>query len=293
LVLSGWWQWSDTQNQIMQLAKANRYREAVALLDRQQPGVIAPAREIARIRTEVERSWDSWAYLQVQGAFKTMSEHLAQRRLSDAYTTLQSIGDDLKSPGVRKDYESYQHKWEEAMLAEEANAPKPEATRVRELWPREYDSHLGADLLQSYDWRPSTSAVVNENTVRLINTGNARKDVSAFLLGRAMSFQVRFPDQNHGLDQWVLPFPDGRTLVISRSGMVLTGAGEDRILAKEADSYSFALQFDRDAVEIQPPGGIKWIPIAQPMNEMVMTWDVGANRSIDIRLRVVPVRRKR
>jgi len=291
--LAGGWQWSSAQEAVAQLAKANRYREAVALLDRQQPGVTAPAREITRIRTNVERAWNTWAYLQVQGTFKSVAEHLGQRRLADAYTALQSIGDDLKSPGVRLDYDSYQRKWEEAMLAEEASTPKPEESRVRELWPQEYVSHLGADLLQAVTWRPPTNAVVHENTVRLTSTGNARSDVSASSVGRALRFQVRFPDQDHGPDQWALPFADGRTLVIRRSGMVLTGAGEERVLAKESDQYAFALQFDRDAVEIQPPGAAKWLPIAKPAKELVMSWDVGANRSIDIRLRVVPVRGKR
>lgn len=291
--LAGGWQWSSTQNDVAKLARANRYREAVVLLDRQQPGVTAPAREITRIRAEVERAWDSWAYLQVQGIFKTVAEHLAQRRLADAYTTLQGISDDLKSPGVRLDYDAYQRKWEEAMLAEEATAPKPEDTRVRELWPREYVDHLGADLLHTFAWRPPTSAVVSENTVRLTGTGNAHSDVSASVVGRALRFAVRFPDNNHGTDQWALPFSDGRTLVISRSGIRLTGAGEDRILAKESDTYAFALQFDRDAVELQPPGGNKWLPIAKPTKELLMSWDVGANRSIDIRLRLVPVRGRR
>lgn len=291
--LAGGWQWSSIQNEVAALAKANRYREAVVLLDRQQPGVTAPAREITRIRTDVERAWDSWAYLQVQGVFDTVSEHLAQRRLADAYTSLQGISDDLKSPGVRQDYDSYQRKWEEAMLTEEASAPRPDDTRVRELWPQEYISHLGADLLHAVAWRPPTNAVVHENTVRLTSTGNARSDVSASSRGRALRFQVRFPDKDHGPDQCALPFADGHTLVISRSGMVLTGAGENRVLAKESDQYAFALQFDRDAVEIQPPGVAKWVPIAKPGKELVMSWDVGANRSIDIRLRVVPVRGRR
>lgn len=291
--LAGGWQWSSTQNEVAQLAKANRYREAVVLLDRQQPGVTVPAREITRIRGEVERAWDSWAYLQVQGIFKSVAELIAQRRLADAYTTLQGISDDLKSPGVRLDYDAYQRKWEEAMLAEEASTPKPELTRVRELWPREYVDHLGADLLHTFAWRPPTSAVVSENTVRLTSTGNARSDVSTSVVGRALRFVVRFPDKNHGPDQWALPFPDGRTLVVSRGGILLTGAGQERILAKESDSYAFALQFDRDAVELLPPGGNKWLPIAKPTKELLMSWDVGANRSIDIRLRLVPVRGRR
>jgi hypothetical protein len=291
--LAGGWQWSGTQAEVAKLAKADRYREAVALLERQQPGVTAPAREIARIRADVERSWDTWAYLQVQGTFKTVAEHLGQGRLADAYTALQGISDDLKSPGVRQDYDSYQRKWEEAMLAEEARTPRPEDTRVRELWPQEYVNHLGADLLHAFVWRPPAHAVVFENTVRLTSTGNARSDVSVSSLGRALRFHVRFPDQDHGPDQFALPFPEGRTLVISRTGIVLTGAGDQRVLAKEADQYVFAVQFDRDAVEIQPPGVNKWVPIAKPTKELVMSWDVGANRAIDIRLRVVPVRTRR
>src|SRR5688572_339453 len=108
-----------------------------------------------------------------------------------------------------------------------------------------------------------------------------------------LRFNVRFPDKDHGPDQWALPFPDGHTLVVARSGITLTGAGEPRVLAKESDQYAFALQFDRDAVEIQPPGVNRWLPIAKPTKEWVMSWDVGPNRSIDIRLRVIPVRVRR
>ncbi|MBA3697794.1 MAG: serine/threonine protein kinase [Planctomycetes bacterium] len=291
LGISGGWQWSSTQDEVAKLTKANRYRDAVVLLDRQQPGVTAPAREITRIRAEVERAWDSWAYLQVQNIFKTVAEHLGQRRLADAYTALQSISDNLKSPGVRLDYDSYQRKWEEAMLAEEASTAKPpDDTRVRELWPQEYVNHLGADLLHTVTWRPPTNVVMSENTVRLTSTGNARCDVSASASGRALRFNVRFPDKDHGTDQWALPFPDGHTLVVGRGGITLTGVGEPRVLAKESDQYAFALQFDRDAVEIQPPGVNRWLPIAKPTKDWVMSWDVGPNRSIDIRLRVIPVR---
>jgi hypothetical protein len=293
LGLAGGWQWSATQNEVARLAHADRYREAVALLDRQQPGVTAPAVEIARIRNEVERAWDSWAYLQVQGIFATVADHLRNHHLPDAYTTLQSITDDQKSPGVRRDYESYQHKWEEAMLADEANDPKPADARVRELWPQEYVSHLGADLLQSFTFRPPAAAVVRENTVRLIGTGNGRGDVSVAASGRALRFVVRFPDQDHGPDQLAFPFAEGRTLVITRSGMTLTGAGEPRILAKEAEQYAFAVHFNPDGVELVAPGTARPVPIAKASKDLVLSWDVGNNRSIDVRLRVVPLERRR
>jgi tRNA A-37 threonylcarbamoyl transferase component Bud32 len=291
--LAGGWQWSSTRAEVARLARADRYREAVELLARQQPGVTAPAAEITRIRTEVERGWDSWAYLQVQAVFSAVADHLRNHRLAEAYTTLQSITDDQKSPGVRKDYESYQRRWEEAMLAEEANEPKPNDGRVRELWPQEYVSHLGADLLQTIIFRPPTSAVLRENTVRLTGTGNGRGDVSISASGRSLRFQVRFPDQDHGPDQLALPFPDGRTVVITRSGMTLTGAGEPRVLAKEAEQYSFALHFGGDGVELFVPGTVRAVPIAKATKDLVLSWDVGDDRSIDVRLRVVPVDRRR
>ena len=135
--------------------------------------------------------------------------------------------------------------------------------------------------------------MISENTARLTGTGHARGDVSSSAIGRALRFVVRFPDQDHGPDQLALPFADGSTLVISRSGMVLTSGGQQRILAKEADQFAFALQFDRDAVEVQVPGSPRWVPIAKPAKELLMSWDVLANRSIDIRVRVVPVRSRR
>jgi hypothetical protein len=278
--VAGGWQWSTTQEEVTKLAKVNRYREAVELLDHQQPGVTAPAREITRIRTDVERAWDTWAYLQVQGTFKTVAEMLGQHRLPDAYTALQSITEDLKSPGVRKDFDSYQRKWEEAMLAEEAKDLKPSETRVHELWPQEYVSHLGADLLQRIAFRPPANAVVRENTVRLTSTGNARGDVTASASGRALRFVIRFPDQDSGL-------------MIARSGMTLTGAGEPRVLAKEAEQYAFALHLNADGVELVAPSTQKPVPIAKTTKDLVMAWDVGANRSIDLRLRVVPLDRRR
>jgi hypothetical protein len=278
---------------VAKLAKVNRYREAVELLDHQQPGVTAPAREITRIRTDVERAWDTWAYLQVQGTFKTVAEMLGQHRLPDAYTALQSITEDLKSPGVRKDFDSYQRKWEEAMLAEEAKDLKPSETRVHELWPQEYVSHLGADLLQRIAFRPPANAVVRENTVRLTSTGNARGDVTASASGRALRFVIRFPDQDSGPDQVAFSFADGRVLMIARSGMTLTGAGEPRVLAKEAEQYAFALHLNADGVELVAPSTQKPVPIAKTTKDLVMAWDVGANRSIDLRLRVVPLERRR
>jgi len=290
---AGGWQWSNTRERIATLVKTNHYREAAALLDHQQPSIMAPAKEITRIRSDLERAWDSWAYVQVQGTFTAVADLLGQRRLPDAYTALQAISEDLKSPGVRKDYDSYQRKWEEAMLTAQANESKPSDTGIRELWPQEYVSHLGADLLQGITFRPLANAVVRENTVRLTNTGNARGDVTSSANGRALRFVVRFPDQVSGPDQVAFPFADGRILVISRSGMTLTGAGEPRVLAKELEQYVFALHLNADAVELVPPGTQKPVPIAKTTKDLVMAWDVGANRSIDIRLRVVPLERRR
>jgi serine/threonine protein kinase len=290
---AGGWQWSNTQSEVAKLAKANRYREAVALLERQQPGVTAPARDISRIRTEVERAWDSWAYLQVQGVFKTVAEHLGQRRLADAYTALQGISDDLKSPGVRQDYDAYQNKWEEAMLAEEAAQPNPADGRRPELWPQEYMNHLGADLLHGFAFTPASKAVVRENTVRFTGTGNGRGDVSSAMNVRTLRFVVRFPDNDHGLDQVAIPFPDGRTLVCKRSGLILSGAGsEDRVLLKEADQYAFTILLTKEAVELLPQGHLRPLPIAKATKELVWSWDIGADRAIDVRLRVVPLERK-
>ena len=291
---AGGWQWSRTQSEVALLLKGNRYHDAMQVLDRQPPGVMAPAREIERVRTEIENAWDSWAFLQVQGTLKTVATQLAEHHLAEAYTTLQAISEEVKSPGVRKDYDSFQGKWEEAMLADETSKPTPEGARVRELWPQEYLNHLGSDLLRAFNFHPRDKVVLAENTLRFTGTGNGRGDVTAALSNRILRFVVRFPDKEAGLDQWALPFSDGRTLVVSRSGVVLTGTGTaDRQLLKEAEQYALSLQFSAEAVELMAPGMLKPVPIAKPSKELVMSWDVGTGRAIDIRLKVVPSERKR
>jgi tRNA A-37 threonylcarbamoyl transferase component Bud32 len=291
--LAGGWQWSSAQAEVSRLAKSERYREAIQVLDRQQPGVMSPAKEINRIRSDVEKAWDSWAYLKLQGTFSSIGNLIADRKLPEAYTALQGISEDLMSPGVRKDFEAYQRKWEEAMLAEDAALPKPPDGRVRELWPQEYVNHLGGDLLHRFTFTPVANAVVRENTVRFTGTGNGRGDVSSTLNVRSLRFTVKFPDSDHGLDQVSLPFADGHLLVLKRSGMVLRGAGaEDRVLLKESDQYSFSLLLTNEAVELLPQGSLRPLPIAKATKELVWSWDIGANRAIDIRLRVVPFERR-
>lgn len=291
--LAGGWQWSNAQAEVSRLAKGDRYREAMEVLERQQPGVMSPAKEINRLRSELEKAWDSWAYLKLQGAFSSIGTLIAEHKLTEAYTALQGINEDLMSPGVRKDFESYQRKWEEAMLAEDAKQPKPADGRVRELWPQEYVNHLGADLLHHFAFTPAANAVVRENTVRFTGNGHGRGDVSSSLNVRTLRFVVRFPDNGHGLDQVALPFADGHTLVFTRSGMVLRGAGaEDRVLLKESEQYQFTLLLTNEAVELLPQGHLRPLPIAKATKELVWSWDIGTNRSVDIRLRVVPLERR-
>lgn len=292
LGFAGGWRWRAAQGEVARLVEAQRFAEAVALLERQQPALTAPAKEIARIRAEVERAWDSWAYLQVQGSFTTVAEHLGARRLAEAYAVLQGIGEHLKSPGVRRDYETYQRKWEEAVLAAAADEPKADG-RVRELWPQEYINHLGADLLHGFTFTPPTAAVVRENTVRLTGTGHGRCDASGTLNVRTLRFTVRFPDTDHGPDQVAMTFAGGRVLAIRRDGLVLHGAGEDRLLAKESDQQSFILLLTSDAVEILATGMQRPLPLATAAKDLVWSWDIGKGRAIDVRLRVVPVERRR
>ncbi len=298
LGLAGGWQWSRTQGEVALLMQGHRYHDAMQVLARQPQGLMAPAREVERLRTEIERAWDSWAFLQVQTTFKTMTAQLAERRLAEAYTTLQTIGEEVKSPGVRKDYDSFQNRWEEAMLADDANKVVPEGGRVRELWPQEYLNHLGADLLRLLAFTPRERVVVAENTLRFTGTGSGRGDISAALGNRILRFVVRFPDKSEDQaaahDQLALPFADGHTLVLTRAGIVLSGGGgADRQLAAGAEQYTLSVQFTSDGVEALIPGIRGPAMVAKPSKELVLAWDVGSGRAIDLRLRVVPNERKR
>jgi hypothetical protein len=291
--LNGIWQWGRVQEQVAEWTAAHRYHEAIALLDRQPSG--SRSQDVARLRTEVARKWDSWAYLQVPPIFRTFREHLRAQRLGEAYTTLQGIGETLRSPGVRKDVEDLQRQWEEAMLAEESRevAQPATSTLVRELWPQEYLSHLGADLLAAFDYKPATAVVLKENTVRFTGVGTATLAASDLLVGRSLRLVVRFPEQDHGDDRWSMPLSGGRELVVRRTGMVLGGAGAERSLAKGGVQYAFAMRQFRNMIEVQTAEAPVWLPLAEVGGPVRMTWSAGGTRGIDLRLRVVPIEKRR
>ena len=295
--LAGGWQWNRVQSQVAKLTKDNRYREAIELLERQPVSLASPEKDIARVQTEVERAWDSWAYLQVQGSLKKILGQLNQHHLSEAYTTLQGIGDDIKSPAVRKDFDSYQRQWEEAVLAEDAAKPMSKEDIMREVFTPEYVKRITVDMMKIFTFTGQGKAIVTENTVHYTGAGNGRGDVFAQLAGRALALSVRFSGKEHGLDQWVLPLAEGRTLVVSAAnGIVLNGFPDgNHTLAKSSDQYSFVLRFDTQMVEISIRDGLKDVPnrnqtSVKQNKEFTMSWDVGVGRSIDIRFNVTPSR---
>ena len=105
---------------------------------------------------------------------------------------------------------------------------------------------------------------------------------------------IKYFETLNGLAGVALVLIAYRTLVVSRTGIVLTSSGTaDRQLAKESDQYTVSLQFSADAVELLVPGMLKPVPVAKPTKELVMSWDVGVGRSIDLRFRVVPSERKK
>ena len=292
--LAGGWQWSQVQSQVATLTKDNRYREAVELLERQPAGLTSPAKDIARARTEVERAWDSWASLQAHGPIKNILEQVQQKRLSDAYKTLQSISDELKSPAVRKDFDHCQQLWETAVLVDDAAKPMAKEDVMREVFTPEYIKRITADMMKVFLFNGPGKAVVAENSVRFTGAGNGRGDVLTKLAGRTLTLRVVFTGKEHGLDQWALPLAEGRMLVVSANGMVLTGLPEgDRTLAKAAEQYSFLLHFDGPTLEFLPLGGAKEASnkkqtIGKPNKEFIMSWDAGVSRSIDVRFTVSP-----
>ena len=297
--LAGGWQWTQVQSQVATLLKDNRYREAVELLERQPVGFMSSAKDVARARTEVGRAWDSWAYLQAHGPIKNILDHLQQKRLIEAYKSLQSISDEVKSPAVRKDFDRCQQQWETAVLAEDAAKSMAKEEVMREVFTPEYIKRITADMMKIFVFSGPGKAVVEETTVHFTGAGNGRGDVFTKLTERALTLRVVFTGKEHGLDQWALPLAEGRTLVVSAMGMVLTGLPEgDRILAKGADQYSFTLYFANQTVDLWLLGGAKEVPhkkqlIGKPNQEITMSWDVGAGRSINLRFSVSPVRGRR
>ncbi len=298
--LAGGWQWNRVQSQVATLTKDNRYREAIELLERQPVGLTSPEKDIARVRTEVERAWDLWAYLQVQSSLKKILEQLNQHHLSEAYTALQGISDDVKSPAVRKDVDSYQRQWEEAILAEDAAKPMSKENNMRAVFAPEYIKRITADMMKIFAFNGQGKAVVTENNIHFTGAGNGRGDIFSQLAGRHLMLSVKFTGKEHGLDQWVLPLAEGRTLVVSAAnGIVLNGFPDGNhtlALAKSSDQYNFALYFDTQMVEISIRDGLKEVPnkkqlLGKPNKEFTMSWDVGVGRSIDIRFNVTPSRR--
>lgn len=292
--LAGGWQWSQVKSQVATLIKDNRYREAVELLERQPVGLSSSEKDIARARADVERAWDSWASLQAHSPIKKILEQLQQKRVSDAYKTLQSISDELKSPAMRKDFDSCQQQWEEAVLAEDAAKPMAKEDAMREVFTLEYIKRITADMMKIFAFNGPGKAVVAENTVRFTGAGNGRGDVLTKLAGRTLTLRVVFTGKEHGLDQWALPLAEGRMLVVSAKGMVLTGLPEgDRTLAKAAEQYSFLLHFDGQTLDFLLLSGSKEAPtrkqtIGKPNKEFIMSWDAGVGRAIDIRFLVTP-----
>ncbi len=295
--LAGGRQWTRVQSQVATLSKDHRYREAIELLERQPVGLSSPEKDIARLRTEVERTWDSWAYLQVHGSLKNILEQLNQHHLSDAYNALQGISEEVKSPAVRKDVESYQRQWEEAVLAEDAAKPMSKEDIMREVFTPEYIKRITADMIKVFEFNGQGKAVVTESNIRFTGAGNGHGDIFSKLTGRTLSLFVRFSGKEHGLDQWVLPLAEGRTLVVSAAnGIVLNGFPDGNhtlALTKSSDQYNFALHFDAQMVEISIRDGLKDVPnkkhsLGKPNKEFIMSWDVGVGRSIDMRFNVTP-----
>jgi Protein kinase domain len=293
--LAGGWQWNRVQSQVATLTKQNHYREAIELLERQPVGLSSPEKDIARVRAEVERAWDSWAYLQVQTTLKKILEQLNQHHLSDAYNTLQLVSDEVKSPAVRKDFDSYQRQWEEAVLAEDAAKPMSKEDIMREVFTPDYIKRITVDMMKLFAFNGPGKAVVSENMVRFTGAGNGRGDVFTKLAGRVLNLSVKFLGKEHGLDQWALPLAEGRTLVVSAAnGIVLTGLPEgDRTLAKSSDQYNIMLHFDAQTVDILIRDGLKEVPnkkqtIGKPNKEFTMAWDAGVGHSIDVRFSALP-----
>ena len=291
--LTGGWEWRSMIGESVALSEAHKYSEAIALLDRQTTTWASRQIELDRVRGEINNAWDSWAYLQVQTPMRVFQDQLRLQSLGEAYATLQGIGVPLRSARVQKDIDQFQRQWEEAMMSEEAgkSPTQLEEEKVRELWPQEYLNHLGHDLLVLFTYEPKSNATLHENTVRLTGIGKAfTTDSPKILAGRSLRCMVRFAEKDPQDDRYEMLFTGGRSLVITRDGMRVTGTGgEDVVLSKTVMQYTYSIRTDRKAFELQMNDSGGWIPIAQMTERLEFDWQLGDKRAIDLKVRVVPL----
>jgi serine/threonine protein kinase len=294
LGISGGWQWRAMINQTSELAAAHKYAEAIAQIDRQDTTWAWRQNELQRLRSDIINAWDSWSYVQAQKPLRLFQEHLNAHRLGEAYTTLQSLSVELRSPKVQKDVEQFQRQWEEAMLEEESkeNQTKNDDNRTRMLWPSEYMNHLGHDLLEQLNFSPKENAIINENSVRFIQSGQSNiQGYPKALEQRLLRLQFRFHEVDSADDSVRIIISPKCTITFTRHQIMVSGnGGAEKKFTQLERPYTASIRNDRKGVELQIGENTAWEQIADLTESFNVEWRIGAQRTIEIRARIVPAR---
>ena len=299
MVMAGSWSWSSLERRVEELSANHQYAKAQTAIDLYESGANvfgARAQEITRLRTKVGEAWDSWAFLQAKSAFDAFHNHLAGKRLVEAYAALQKIPDDWRSPAVRRDQEEFQKQWEEAMLKAQSQAERtsdPADTRAREM--QDILTHLGAEIWNSVGFQPSTAVALRENSARFTGAGagSTRWPMTGLRNRRTgvLRFNVRLlGKETDAQDHWSIQLAAGRSLAVTKQGLVWRGGESERVLmiGTPGSWIAFALRADEREVMLQVGEGAEWTALSTIPASLSFAWKLGSERTVEARLKPAP-----
>ena len=305
MMMASSWSWRSLEHRVDELCASHQFSKAQTSIDLYESGSNvfgARTQEIARLRTKVGETWDSWAYIKAKPAFEAFHTHLTAKRLVEAYAALQKIDDDVRSPSVRRDQEEFQKQWEEAMLKAQAQAERatdPADTRTKEQL-QEMLTHLGTEIWNTVTFLPASAVALRDNLARFsgTGTGSARWPLAGLRNRRAgaLRFSVRLVGKDaDAQDHWSIPLAAGRSLAVTRQGLVWRGGEAERVLMiGTAGSWiTFALRADERDVMIQVGEGSEWTSLSTPPATLSFAWKLGSERTVEVRLKPAPGLRQR
>jgi serine/threonine-protein kinase len=287
-------QWSQRQHDIEGLTAEHKYREAITTLDTFQPGIFGAHRtDIDRVRADVEKAWDAWAFPLATPVFDDFHKQLAKKQIAAAYEALsKNLKDEWRSPAVRHDQEECEKQFEDAM----SSAERMEATRPHEL-PKEILSRI-AEIWGGFTITPPTSVEVKDGLARFSGTGTAVGNAVFAPMGGGAGRQHR-PTMvlnarlvGPGLeesDTWALVLSATRTLTINRQGLILreTGKPDRQLVPASAGWVSFRLRRTVNDLELRGGSGEggEWIALgAASPGQMNVKWHLSDTHTAEVRM---------
>jgi serine/threonine protein kinase len=287
--------WSRKLAAITAAADANNFRGALDLAqaDLQELPPDSPrATDLATLRDELQRRWESWSMTTVQPALDQADAALRDKRWQDASRVLKVDGEDALAPPARQQLDARRDQLESAiddLLAKPPEAkPSEETARNLEQGRRTRQERFASPIWRTFEWKPAASAERVDTGILLHGSGAGAMPLPQKVLRydvREVNFRLHFPTMPENGERWTLSIGRARIDVMA-SGVTATATdGHVDMLSPARTDGTLRLRRAGSELQVSAKPEV-WISLG-PLDadaRMQMAWDLAKDHTLELGL---------